>query len=158
MKIKRPLLLVFTILISQSAGLIGSVATSPSIPTWYASLAKPSFNPPNWLFGPVWIILYTLMGIALYLVWVKGYKKKNIKYAVNLFLIHLVVNSLWSIVFFGLHNLGLALVIIIGLWLMIAYLIKLFYKIDKWAAYLLFPYLLWVSFATLLNFSIWQLN
>lgn len=158
LKIKKPFLLAFSIIISQLAGIIGSVATSPLIPTWYAQLEKPFFNPPNWLFGPVWITLYTLMGISLYLIWSKGYKKKKIKPMVNLFLIHLVFNSLWSIVFFGFKNLGLAFAIIIYLWIMIACLIKNFWKVNKWASYLLVPYLAWVSFASLLNFAIWQLN
>ncbi|MFC1710057.1 TspO/MBR family protein [Patescibacteria group bacterium] len=158
MKIKNPKLLIFSIGISQLAGIIGSVFTTSEIDNWYVFLNKPSFNPPNWIFGPVWIILYTLMGISLYLVWLKGYKEENIKRAVNFFLIHLAVNSLWSIVFFGLHDLRLALVIIFTLWLMILYLIKLFLNINKIAAYLLIPYLLWVSFASLLNYSIWILN
>lgn len=158
MKIKNPKLLLVSILVSQLAGIVGSVFTASQIEDWYLYLAKPSFNPPNWLFGPVWIILYTLMGISLYLIWSKGYKNKNIKYGVNVFFVHLFINSLWSIVFFGLHQLGAALVIIIGLWLMIIYLISLFWKIEKTAAYLLIPYLLWVTFASFLNFSIWQLN
>ena len=158
MKIKNPKLLIFSIGISQLAGIIGSVFTTSEIANWYVFLNKPFFNPPNWLFGPVWIILYTLMGISLYLVWVKGYKEENIKRTVNIFLVHLAVNSLWSIVFFGLHDLGLALVIIFTLWLMILYLIKLFWNIEKIAAYLLIPYLLWVSFASILNYSIWMLN
>lgn len=158
MKIKNPKLLVFTIGISQLAGIVGSVFTTSEIADWYVFLSKPAFNPPNWLFGPVWITLYTLMGISLYLVWFKGYKEANIKQAVNIFLVHLAVNSLWSIVFFGLHYLGWAFVIIITLWLMILYLIKLFWDINKTAAYLLIPYILWVSFASLLNYSIWMLN
>jgi tryptophan-rich sensory protein len=158
MKIKNPKLLAFTIGISQLAGIIGSIFTTSEIANWYVFLNKPYFNPPNWLFGPVWITLYTLMGISLYLVWSKGYKEANIKRAVNIFLVHLVVNSLWSIIFFGLHYLGIAFIVIITLWLMILYLIKLFLGVNKTAAYLLTPYLLWVSFASLLNFSIWQLN
>ncbi|MFC1649559.1 TspO/MBR family protein [Patescibacteria group bacterium] len=158
MKIYNPKLLVISIGISQLAGIVGSIFTTSEIAGWYVFLNKPSFNPPNWLFGPVWIILYTLMGISLYLVWSKGYKESNIKRAVNIFLVHLVVNSIWSIAFFGLHYLGIAFMVIINLWLMILYLIRLFYGINKNAAYLLIPYLIWVSFASLLNFSIWQLN
>ena len=157
-KIKKPLLLFVSILLSQLAGVIGSLATTSAISTWYVTLTKPVFNPPNWIFGPVWITLYTLMGIALYLIWSKDRKIPQVKTAINLFLVHLVVNSAWSIVFFGLKNLGLALVVILVLWLMIVVLIKLFSKLSLWASRLLWPYLLWVSFATLLNFSLWQLN
>ena len=158
MKIKNPKLLFVSILISQLAGFLGSLATRSSVSTWYLTLAKPAFNPPSWVFGPVWTILYTLMGISLYLIWVKGYQKKKIKKAVQFFWLHLGVNTLWSLVFFGYQNLFLAFLIILALWAMIAYLIKTFKKIDKKAAYLLIPYLLWVSFATLLNYSIWSLN
>jgi benzodiazapine receptor len=158
MKIKKPALLFFSILISQLAGFIGSFATASSVSTWYVTLNKPVFNPPSFVFAPVWLTLYTLMGISLYLIWRKGYKKKKVKKLVQFFLLHLVFNTLWSIVFFGLQNLLGALVVIIILWMMIAYLIKSFYQINKTASYLLIPYLLWVSFASLLNFSLWWLN
>lgn len=158
MRLKRARLLVASVLVSQLAGVIGSIATTPSIPTWYEGLIKPVFNPPNWIFGPVWITLYTLMGISLYLVWIKGYQKPKVRKAVNLFIVHLAVNSLWSIVFFGLHYLGLALLTVVVLWILIAYLIKIFWDIEKRASQLLLPYLLWVSFASLLNLSIWLLN
>jgi tryptophan-rich sensory protein len=158
MKIKNPRLLFVSILLPQLAGLVGSLATSPAIPSWYALLEKPSFNPPNWIFGPVWITLYTLMGISLYLIWVKGFSKKEINFPVKLFIFHLVLNSFWSVIFFGFKDLGLGLFVIISLWLVIAYLIKTFWKIDKRASYLLIPYLLWVSFASILNYFIWTLN
>jgi tryptophan-rich sensory protein len=156
--IKKPGLLVFSILISQLAGILGSLATMSAIPSWYAALNKPSFNPPNWIFGPVWTTLYTLMGIALYLIWIKNGKKKKHNSLIAFFLTHLVFNTLWSLIFFGLKNIGLALIIILFLWSMIFYLIKAFYPIDKRASYLLIPYLAWVSFATLLNFSLMVLN
>jgi len=140
------------------AGVVGSVATVSAIPTWYMGLTKPSFNPPNYLFGPVWIILYTLMGIAWYLIWVKGTKKREVLFAVKFFGVHLVINALWSLIFFGLKDVGMALIVIVVLWGMIGYLIRLFYKIEKNAAYLLLPYWAWVSFATLLNLSIFWLN
>lgn len=158
MKIKNLKLLFVSIVLSQLAGIVGSVATSSSVSTWYVTLTKPEFNPPNWIFGPVWLTLYTLMGVALYLIWVKGYQKNKIKHALQFFLLHLVFNTLWSLVFFGLQNLGLAFLVIVILWLMIAYLIKIFWRINKTAVYLLVPYILWVSFATLLNFSIRRLN
>lgn len=158
MKIKNIKLLFLTILLSQMAGVVGSVATVSAIPTWYADLVKPSFSPPNYLFGPVWITLYTLMGIAWYLVWIKGTKNKENKFAVKLFGAHLVINALWSLIFFGLKDLGLAFIVIVVLWIMIGYLIKIFYRIDKRAGQLLLPYWAWVSFASLLNFSIFWLN
>jgi len=146
---------IIAILICQSAGLVGSFFTVSAIPDWYAGLVKPSFNPPNWVFGPAWLVFYTLMGIALYLVW---QKMPASKLAVIIFLIHLAVNALWSIVFFCLKNPNWAFLGIIILWLMILALIILFYQIDKRASYLLFPYFAWVSFAAVLNFYIWRLN
>jgi translocator protein len=150
--------LIVFIVISQLAGVVGSLFTFSAIPTWYATLKKPSFSPPNWIFGPVWIALYTLMGIAAYFVWQARDVNKLAKPAIIIFLIHLVLNALWSILFFGFKNPGLAFLEIIVLWLFIAALVVLFYKIDKTAGYLLIPYLAWVSFAGFLNFSIWRLN
>ena len=158
MKIKKPFLLITSLILPNLAGFIGAFFTTPAIPGWYAQLTKPSFNPPSWIFGPVWTTLYIMMGVSLYLIWSKGYKKQSIKLAINLFFVHLALNSLWSIAFFGLKNLALALLVITVLWLMIVFLIKLFWEINKKASYLLFPYLAWVSFASLLNFSIWRLN
>jgi len=148
--------LIVSVFICQFAGIIGSVFTSPSIPTWYASLSKPAFNPPSWLFAPAWITLYFLMGLSLYLVWEKGLQKN--KLAVSVFGLQLALNSIWSILFFGLQNPFLAFLEIIILWLAILASIILFYRIEKKAAYLLVPYIAWVSFATLLNYSIWMLN
>jgi tryptophan-rich sensory protein len=150
--------LILSILISQLAGLIGAVFTSTSIPTWYATIVKPSFNPPSWVFGPVWTTLYTLIGISLYLVIKDGIDSKEKKTAVIVFSVHLVLNSLWSILFFGMKNPFLAFLEIILLWGMIVYTMFLFKRIDQKTVYLLTPYLLWVSFATILNFSIWRLN
>ena len=174
LKIKSPVLLVISILLSHLAGIIGSIGTVSSVDTWYTTLVKPSFNPPGWIFGPVWLILYTLMGIALYLVWLQiqkptgilawfkyklqRKKRERIQSAVVFFLIHLVINALWSLVFFGMKELGSALLVIILLWIMILVLVKEFFAIDKRAGFLLLPYLAWVSFATLLNYSILMLN
>jgi len=127
-------------------------------PESYASLTKPSFNPPFWLFGPVWTILYTLMGISLYIIFSKGLKKKEVKTAVNLFVLQLITNSLWSIIFFGMKNIQLALIEIVILLFLVLTTIKKFYMINKVAAYLLIPYLLWGSFATILTYTIWILN
>lgn len=143
---------ILSILLCEGAGLIGSIFTFSSVTSWYPALVKPFFNPPSWVFGPVWTTLYLLMGISLYLVW--GTKKKNL----NWFWAQLVLNALWSIVFFGLKSPGLGFAVIILLWISIFQTIKAFRKINKTSAYLLWPYLAWVSFALLLNLSIVVLN
>ena len=137
------------------AGFVGSYFTVGSIPTWYATLNKPSFNPPNFIFGPVWTTLYILMGISLYLI-LSSKKKKD--FALKMFFAQLILNVSWSLVFFGLHNLPLSLLNIVLLWLAIVWTIKEFLKISKISAYLLYPYILWVTFASFLNFSIYLLN
>ena len=149
--------LFVAIVVCQLAGIIGSVFTVASIPTWYASLNKPFFNPPNWLFGPAWIVLYTLMGISLYLVLEKGLNEKT-KIPLAFFGVQLALNALWSILFFGLQLPMVAFFEIVLLWIAIAFTIYNFYPISKKAAYLLIPYICWVSFAALLNYSIWVLN
>jgi benzodiazapine receptor len=146
------------IVVCQLAGVAGSFFTFPSVGTWYAGLVKPSFSPPNWVFGPVWIALYALMGVALYIVWQKGPRKKEVRTALAVFGVQLLLNSLWSVVFFGLHLPSVAFFEIVMLWASIAATIFLFYGISRNAAYLLVPYFVWVSFASLLNFSIWMLN
>lgn len=138
------------------AAFIGSWATFSEIPTWYATLQKPVFNPPNWIFGPVWTILYILMAISFYLVWTK--KKKQTKKGIKYFLVQLGLNSSWSIAFFGLHNSLLALGVIALLWIFIFLTIVEFKKVDTLAASLLVPYILWVSFASVLNAAIVVLN
>lgn len=150
--------LAFFIFISELAGIVGSVFTSPAIPTWYASLNKPSFNPPGWLFGPVWITLYAMMGTASYLIWQKWNESGLAKIALVLFFVHLFFNALWSILFFGFKNPMLAFFEIMILWIMILVLVMLYWKLDKRASLLLLPYLFWVSFASVLNFYIWRLN
>lgn len=158
MKINNVLKLVIAIVISELAGIIGSVFTAPSIAGWYATLAKPALNPPAWVFGPVWTTLFALMGIAAFLVWRKGLDRRDVKIALGIFIGQLVLNALWSIIFFGLHSPGGALIEIVILWLAILATIIAFYKISKPAAWLLVPYILWVSFAAYLNYSIWMLN
>lgn len=150
--------LVVSIGLSLSAGFIGSVFTYQAIPTWYESLKKPDFIPPNSVFGPVWTTLYILMGIALYLVWCSKAKKQLKHAGYLLFGFQLLLNTLWSIVFFGLEFPLGALAVILILWGGIVATLLQFYKISKVAGYLLIPYLLWVSFATFLNYSIVQLN
>lgn len=148
-------LLGFSIPLPLLTGAVGSYFTISSIPTWYETLNKPFFSPPNYIFGPVWTALYILMGISLYLVLISK-KKKDL--AVKVFMLQLFLNFLWSIIFFGLQNPALAFFEIVALWLSIVFTIKLFYPISKNAAYLLIPYILWVSFATVLNLSIFLLN
>ncbi len=156
MKIYNWIKLILAIIICNLAGFIGSLFTVNSISTWYATLNKPDFSPPNWLFGPAWGILYILMGISLYLVWMKGVNK--VKNSLIIFGIQLLLNALWSIIFFGMRNITFAFIEIILIWIFILLTIIEFYKIDKRASYLLIPYILWVSFATVLNFYILILN
>lgn len=149
--------LVGSIAISFAAGGIGSIATISNIPTWYAALDKPWFNPPNWVFGPVWSTLYLLMGIALWLVWTaKSDASKQRAYIV--FGTQLVLNALWSLVFFGLHQPWLAVVIIAALIVAIILNIREFNKFSRVAAWLLVPYIAWVTFASILNISVAYLN
>jgi tryptophan-rich sensory protein len=156
--VNKVLLLVFSLVVCQLAGVIGSLFTTPAISTWYATLAKPSFNPPAWIFAPVWTLLFLLMGVALYLVLRGGMKKTLAKIAVIVFTGQLVLNVIWSVCFFYLKNPFFAFVEIIFLWLAILATIYFFAKINRVAAWLLVPYILWVSFAAFLNFNIWQLN
>lgn len=158
MTLPSSLKLLIAILLSQAAGIIGSVFTMSAIPTWYAALARPELSPPNWVFGPVWTTLYVLMGIAAFLVWRRGLERRDVKIALAIFIGQLALNTLWSIIFFGLKNPGAAFIEIIFLWLAILATIIAFAKISKPAAWLLAPYILWVSFAAYLNFAIWRLN
>ncbi|MFY7956492.1 MAG: TspO/MBR family protein [Flavobacterium macrobrachii] len=147
------------ILTCLAVGYISSIVTRENIPTWYADLNKPFFNPPNWIFAPVWTLLYVMMGFAAGRVWNKiDTDEKNVKKAFLFFIIQLALNALWSYLFFGLRNPMLASFEIILLWLMIYETYLQFKKIDKISGYLLLPYLAWVSFATVLTFSIWYLN
>lgn len=149
--------LVLAVLICQSAGVIGSVFTTSSLESWYQKLVKPSFNPPGWLFGPVWISLYLLMGISLYLVWIRRPEQGTFA-ALVFFGIQLLLNTLWSVVFFGLQRPGLAFLEILFLFTAILVTAFLFFKISRPAAYLMIPYLIWVGFASVLNYFIWRLN
>ncbi|MCR4313680.1 MAG: tryptophan-rich sensory protein [Candidatus Uhrbacteria bacterium] len=151
------LTLILSIALAQAAGLIGSFFTVSSVGTWYATLTLPSFAPPSWVFGPAWITLYTLMGIAAYLVW-RERRQKIARTALAVYGVHLVFNALWSVIFFGLRNPGLAFVEIILLLILIVFTTILFWRIDRRAGWLMMPYILWTSFAAYLNFSIWILN
>ena len=158
MNLKDVAKLIGLILVCQLAGIIGSIFTFSAIPTWYAALTKPWFNPPSFIFAPVWILLYTLMGISLYIVLKKGLENRDVKLATLFFGAQLSLNAIWSIIFFGLHNIFLALIEIVILWVVLLFTIIKFYKISKNAAYLLIPYFLWGTFATVLTLSIWLLN
>ena len=155
-KITRILTLVVTCLV---IGYFSGMGTRSAITTWYPTLVKPSFNPPNWIFAPVWSMLYIMMGDAAGLVWNRiDFEKEIVKKALVFFAIQLALNALWSYLFFGLRNPTLAGIEIVILWLMIFETYVKFSKINKIAGYLFIPYLLWVSFATVLNASIWWLN
>jgi benzodiazapine receptor len=150
--------LVFLLVVCEAAGLFGSIFNIPSIPTWYASLNKPWFTPPSWLFAPVWIMLYALMAVSLFLVWRRGLLSDRENIAVCVFALQLVLNAAWSLIFFGLRMPLAALAEIMVLWFSIALTIALFWKISRKAAILLLPYLAWVSFAVALNYFFWALN
>lgn len=139
------------------AGAIGSVFTTSEIGYWYAKLNKPSFNPPNWIFGPVWTTLYILMGYAWYRAW-KAADAAQAKTIAIVFIAQLILNSLWSIVFFRWHSPDWAVVVILALLFAIGACFRLFYPVDHKAAWLLLPYYAWVLFATVLNIAIWNLN
>jgi len=181
MKYNDIIKLLACIIFCELAGAIGSIFTAPQIGQWYSTLNKPSFNPPNWIFGPVWTTIFVLMGISLYLVWKKNFAMHNkiecqcpcskisvckiiftepIKkgYVVSVFMAQLVLNILWSVLFFGMQSPGLALLDLVILWLMILVNIAFFYRISKISALLLLPYILWVTFAGVLNYFLWMLN
>ncbi len=181
MIINNPIKFIISVVVSELAGVVGAIFTTSSVTTWYATLNKPALNPPAWVFGPVWTTLYFLIGISLYLVWKRDWKivnhfwenrdkpwnpiskrlwqgdwqKANV---IAIFLVQYILNILWSLVFFGLHQPAWAFFVIVALWVSIIYLIINFYRISKTAAWLLAPYFLWVSFAAYLNLAIWALN
>lgn len=154
----KPLAFIINIAITLSIGALGGWATAQSVKTWYPTLNKPSFNPPNWLFAPVWTSLYILIGIAAYLVWVKRDKIEHFPRTVAIYFIQLILNLGWSFIFFYLHEIGFALAEILFLLIMIIVNATLFYKIDKWAGLIFIPYILWVSFASFLTYNIFILN
>ncbi|HUU75517.1 MAG TPA: TspO/MBR family protein [Methanoregulaceae archaeon] len=157
-KIRSPVFLVFSIVICLTAGFLGSLVTITSAGSWYDQLTKPWFNPPSYVFGPVWTILYILIAIALYLVWVEGFEKREVKLAAGLFAIQLILNTGWSFAFFGLESPLFGFIEILVLWLFISATIWAFWIVRKEAALLMVPYLAWVTFATVLTYSIMVLN
>ena len=150
--------LVISLIICQLVGFVGSLFTSPSIPTWYANIEKPSFTPPNWVFSPVWISLFVLMGISLFLLWEKTLRERRVRVAIFWFAVQLGLNILWSVIFFGLKSPFFAFIEIVFLWIAILLTILKSFKVSRLAGTLLIPYILWVSFAAILNFSIFILN
>ncbi|MFA6427676.1 MAG: TspO/MBR family protein [Candidatus Magasanikbacteria bacterium] len=148
---------IISIVVPLCAGFVGSLFTTPNIPTWYAGIQKPSFSPPNWIFGPVWTTLFILMGIAFFIIWSqKRTKQRDV--AMMAYGVQIVLNVLWSVLFFGMQNPGYAFIEIFVLWIAIFANIVLFYRIHKTAGLLLVPYILWVSFASILNGAIYFLN
>jgi len=181
MKLGNLFKFIIAISIAQAAGILGSFFTISSVSTWYVELIKPAFNPPNWVFGPVWTTLYFLIGVSLYLVWKNNWQTVHLVFetgmkawnpiserlwrgdlqkvnAITVFGVQYVLNILWSWVFFGLQSPATAFFVILALWFSIVYVIINFYRISKPAAWLLVPYILWVSFAAYLNLAIWLLN
>lgn len=156
--LRRYSTITIAILICLSVGFLSSIVVADSVSTWYTTIDKPSFNPPDSVFGPVWTLLYILMGISVGIVWNRGFYHIWVKTALYHFLFQLLLNALWSIVFFGLHSIFTALLIVTALFILLLFTYKWFKVVDKIAAYLLIPYILWVGFAIVLNFSIWQLN
>ena len=149
--------LFIAILLPLSLGSIAGLFTADAVPEWYAALNKPSFSPPNWIFGPVWTVLYILMGISWFLIWKQPANKERYR-AILVFLLQLLLNFLWSFIFFYFNMIGVALIEISLLWVNIVIMLFLFYKIKPIAAYINIPYLLWVTFASVLNASLYFLN
>ena len=150
--------LLAAVLFCIIVGSLGSIVTVSGPGTWYATLEKPFFSPPNWVFGPVWITLFTLMGIALYLVWDAGTSNRHVQIALVIFGIQFALNVLWSFLFFGKQSPYLGLLDIVLLWILIVLTMYQFAKINTWAAILLVPYIAWVTLATALNYAIYVLN
>lgn len=147
--------LIVSIVICLLIGFIAGISTSKSIDSWYSKIKKPTFNPPSWIFGPVWTILYVLMGVSLYLLWTS---KIDNRLAIMFFVIQLVLNFLWSYLFFGLQNPLIAFIEIVILWIMIILTMIYAYPVSQTASLLMIPYILWVTFASILNLSIYLLN
>ncbi len=155
---KNSVKLVTAVATPLVVGGLSGIATSAGVADWYPTLVKPPFNPPAWVFGPVWTVLYVMMGVAAFLVWRRGLASPGVRAALAMFLVQLVLNGIWSLLFFGLRQPGWALIEIVLLWLAIGATVWLFRRVAPAAAILLLPYWAWVSFATVLNASLWWLN
>lgn len=149
--------LTISVVICFGAALIGNLATIPQIPTWYSGIAKPAWTPPDWVFGPVWSLLYAMMAVSAWLVWRK-FDGRTTRIPLIWFGTQLFLNSVWSVLFFGMQKPAWSMVEVFFLWLAILMTIRAFWALSRWASLLLVPYLLWVSFASILNVAIWQLN
>lgn len=149
---------IIAIAIPLMVGATSGFFTVTGVESWYQTIQKPSWNPPNWIFGPVWTTLYVMMGIALFLVWKEDTSEELKKIAIALFAVQLTLNFFWSFIFFNQQQPGWALVEIIAMWFFILLTIFAFAQVNKTAAWLLVPYISWVSFASILNYTIWQLN
>lgn len=158
MSLSSVIRLVVSVLACLAAGGIGGLFTYRAIPTWYRALKKPRYTPPNWAFGPIWTTLYILMGVSVFLVWNKGLTVHGATVAFTLFWIQLVVNVIWSVIFFGMKSKGGGVIIIIVLWLLILATTVISFGVSVWAGGLLVPYIVWVSTASYLNIGIWLLN
>jgi len=150
--------ILISVLLCVAVGALSGIATQSSVDTWYVQLTKPAFNPPNAVFAPVWTVLYVLMGLAAGLVWNRGFHHLWVKTALYHFGFQLLLNALWSVVFFGLRNPGVALLVIAALLILILLTMRWFRVVYTPAAWLMLPYLLWVLFASVLNYEIWRLN
>jgi len=157
MKINNLWRLLLSLAISLSAGVLGSLFTTPAVQSWYLTINRPIWIPPSWLFGPVWTSLFIMMGVALYLVWSTKMSNK-VRMSLRLFASQLVLNILWSVIFFGMGNFWLAFGEILVLWIFILMTMVSFGKVSRAASWLMVPYLLWVTFASYLNFTIASLN
>ncbi len=150
--------LIIAIAIPLIVGGTSGFFTATGVESWYQTIARPTWNPPGWIFGPVWTTLYVMMGISLFLVWKEDTSVELKKIGIALFAVQLVLNFFWSFIFFNQHQIGWALVEIAAMWVFILLTIFAFAQVNKAAAWLLVPYISWVSFATILNYTIWQLN
>lgn len=158
MKLNKLTKFIISILVPLSAGFIGSKAMVPSIDGWYRTIEKSSLTPSDFVFGPVWTLLYLSMGIAFFWIWTSNTSAKNFRFVSLVYFLQVAVNGFWSYAFFALESPATALVVIVTLWLLIVITMVNFYRIDKKAGLILIPYLAWVSFATYLNFMVWYLN
>ena len=155
---KEAALAALFVLACQAVGIVGALTTDTGDSSWYAALDKPAFNPPGWVFGPVWTLLYALMGVAAFLVWREGTDRPEVRRALGLFAAQLVLNGIWTPIFFGAESIVGGAVVIVALLVVLALTVRAFFGISKVAGWLLVPYLLWVAFATVLTLSIWGLN
>jgi len=146
------------VLLCEAVGVLAGWATQTSVTTWYPTLAKPSFTPPNWVFAPVWTLMYALMGISAFLIWRCGTDRARVQAALAAFGIQLLLNGGWSFAFFGARSPALGLLVIVALWLVLGWTVNRFFQIRAAAGWLLVPYLAWVTYALALNAAIWGLN